>query len=57
LRSAETLTLTLLHPDGVRAASATRPLDERVLSVTLHAIELVPSAVQAARVAALGTHG
>ena len=37
--------MTLLHPDGVPAASMARPLDERVLSVTLHAMELVPSTV------------
>jgi hypothetical protein len=55
--STETLTLTLLHPDAVRAASATRPLVETVLSITLHAIELVPGAVQAARGGALGSSG
>jgi hypothetical protein len=54
-RSAETLTLTLLHPDGVRAASAIRPLDERVLSIRLHAIELVPGTVHGALIRDLGT--
>ena len=50
LRAAEALTLTLLHPDCVRAASAVRPLDERLLSITLHAIELVPCTVHGASV-------
>ena len=52
LGTAETLTLTLLHPDSVRAASVARPLDERLLSFTLHAMELVPSTVHGARVKA-----
>jgi hypothetical protein len=30
------LTIVLLHPDGVSAASMAQPLDERMLSVTLH---------------------
>jgi hypothetical protein len=55
-RAAETLRITLLHPDAVRAASAVRPLDTRFLSVTLHAIELVPGAVQAARGGDLGAN-
>ena len=48
-RSAETLRLTLLHPDAVPVASAARPLDERLLSCTLHAIELVPRDVHGAK--------
>jgi hypothetical protein len=47
-QSAKALTVTLLHPDGVRAASAASPLDERELSVTLHAIDLVPGTVHRA---------
>jgi hypothetical protein len=38
LDQAETLSILLLHPDGLRAAAMVRPLDERVLSVTLHAL-------------------
>jgi len=39
------LHVTLLHPDGRSAASATRPLDERVLSVMLHRLELTPASI------------
>jgi hypothetical protein len=39
---ADKLVITLLHPDGVCGASATRPLDTRMLSVTLHKLELMP---------------
>ena len=49
-RTAETLRLTLLHPDAVPAASAEKPLDERLLTCILHAIDLVPSDVHGTRV-------
>jgi hypothetical protein len=37
----EKLVITLLHPDAVQAASDSRPLDTRVLSVVLHRLELM----------------
>jgi len=43
--AADILMITLLHPDSVGAASAECPLDERVLSVILHAITLTPVGV------------
>jgi hypothetical protein len=43
---AEKLAITLLHPDGVSGSSAARPLDPRVLSVTLHRLELMPVSLQ-----------
>jgi hypothetical protein len=49
---AEKLAITLLHPDGVCSASAARPLDMRVLSVTLHRLELTPVSVHGAATAA-----
>jgi hypothetical protein len=46
--AADTLTLTLLHPDGVSMASEASPLDGRVLSIALHRLELTPVSVFAA---------
>jgi Glycosyl transferase family 90 len=45
--AADELTITLLHPDGTSMASASHPLDDRVLSVTLHGLTLTPASVYA----------
>ena len=48
IMSADALTITLLHPDATCTASASRPLDERTLSVMLHKLELTPLGVYTA---------
>jgi hypothetical protein len=48
ITAAETLTISLLHPDAVCMASASHPLDERRLSVVLHGLNLTPVGVYAA---------
>ena len=41
------LTITLLHPDAVTAASERRPLDARVMGITVHTLTLTPASVHA----------
>ena len=43
--AAETLTITLLHPDAIEAATADDPLDARVVSIAIHALTLSPASV------------
>lgn len=45
INAAETLTITLLHPDAIEAASAGDPLDARVVSIAIRALRLSPVSV------------
>jgi len=46
--AAEDLTITLLHPDAMQAASPREPLDARAVSIVLHGIKLTPVSCHAA---------
>jgi hypothetical protein len=52
IERAETLFITLVHPDAISGASAARPLDARMLSVTLHRLELMPVSLYGTAVSA-----
>jgi hypothetical protein len=45
IEAADELTITLLHPDDTSLASASQPLADHTVSVTLHSIALTPMSV------------
>jgi hypothetical protein len=47
IEGADRLIVTLLHPDAASLASASNPLDDRVLSMILHSLTLAPASIHA----------